>query len=1195
MNLKKRIFAIFLVMICLLSAVPINAHHAYFLAVTIDPATFEYIGTVAYEDTGWLQNQTHAEVKLNAVFTMSKGWSDITDDYEDLLESDEDVTEELRKFYIGDDSSVSANTGIAGWDSKKCPGDASMAFTFPSYHPTVWNSLVGASAGTDAGDESRAQRVCDYAIRDLNKCLNWIRSVAYSGRIPDMNAMKLLAAKVSSKALDGRDGSTATLTVNSHTISFSKATETQSPGNGLSLSDYVKVTITKPDGSSSSQEFCCRVPKGYIQVTGDTLYARNKTGAYLNLMKGDREDGADVKWIDWELIVMQGNYNADVSKTTFQNLQDIVNPGVFASWIGGLAKWAITTITGFLQLKPYEDFFLIRNQVATEYTYGLFPSSFLPPALLLYTASLTLAMSLIGFSVLKILWKQQLSTVNVGEKIAMQESLKNLIITLFLFFAFVPIFIFLAGLNALICELFASTVVNSDFTGIITISYVNFGSIIMGIAELILEVYFNFFYVCRGATIVVLFGVSPLAIYTISLGGKISGIFSAYMKELISQIFTQSVHAAMAAFFFNATAYSAMSAFERTVILFSFIPVTKFVKTKIFQLTDGPASQVATTGVKTATGAVSGAAKGISNHDKGGSRAGGGSGGSGGSGGGSGGSILSSALERVSGQQRGQNAASRTLGMRDTPIASGGTAGAGAGGGSSSTEIGRPIPTIGPVGGGADGTMPSQWKPAGIGAMDMEAIGRFGSGMLKASALGAKASLYGGMALGTAMIGEDPSRFTEEAGKSWADSYMTRRDANKEALLYVAADGIRNQEIKKMEEAGLVGRETNGSTWRYTVNPKNANDVHAGVYNDIKKAYESTDGTFTDEQKKAQAFYRDNYGVTGASMQSGENGHLMSIEMDAAKMAAQRINPEDPFLQMKSFNWKPEKETTGNEVSSNNSSGSEPSSEPESPLPPTVGPGFTSHPSPIDATADNPDGTLIGYDINTDLAQARYNPLYEDMRNTFVKADGAEEFTAEQRKGQKFYDEHYGIKHVEFGTDGDPNSMRVIMNKADMEANNVNQEDPFRRMKTYGTRPPVVNPEPDPAEQAEREAARETQRLRAARRGSGILDANVSDTETSYTINPHKANKTVQKLYDELKFGHTLRDGQSEFNKKQQNIQNHYAAFGVKGVSVGGDSTMQIIMDNEIMSQEGYNGDNPFAGLSNEIYDTDYNGKGKKK
>ena len=134
-----------------------------------------------------------------------------------------------------------------------------------------------------------------------------------------------------------------------------------------------------------------------------------------------------------------------------------------------------------------------------------------------------------------------------------------------------------------------------------------------------------------------------------------------------------------------------------------------------------------------------------------------------------------------------------------------------------------------------------------------------------------------------------------------------------------------------------------------------------------------------------------------------------------------------------------------------------------------------------------------------------------------------------------------------------------------------------------------------PATESENESSREAQRLRTARRGSGILDANASDTETSYTINPHKANKTVQKLYDEMKFGYTLRDGQSEFNKKQQNIQDHYAAFGVKGVNVGGDSTMQIIMDNEIMNQEGYNGDNPFVGLSNEIYDTDYNGKGKKK
>ena len=935
MNTAKRIFALFLMVICLVSAIPVSAHNAYFLSITIDPGTFEYIGTVTYEDTGLLQTETHTEVKLNAIFTMHQGWSGQSDTYKNLIMANEDKTQEIREFYIGTED-TKGKTGMYAWDSKKVPTDACMAFTFPSWHPGVWNSIWGMSAQTDVKDEKRAQRVVDYAVRDLNKCLNWVRSTCYKGRIPNMNEMKNLATRIAACA-KSQSGS---ISVQGCTVSFSAATNA-TPGEGLTKSDYVKVTITKADGSSQPQEFCRRVPKGYYQITGDTLWAENKASKYLDVLHSG--DAKDVQYIDWDLIVMQGNYNADVSKVTFATLDEIVNPGWFTSLIGSFMKWVITSIASGLGLKPYEDFFLIRNQVASEYVYGMFPTGWLAPMMLLYAASLTLAMSLIGFSVLKILWKQQLSTVNIGEKIAMQESLKNLIVTLFLFFAFIPIFIFLAGLNVTLVELFGSTITSNTLTGIVTVSYISFGSIILGVAELILQIYFNFFYIVRGITIAVLVGISPLAIYTISLGGKLAGVFTAFMKELLSHIFTQSVHAIMAAFFFNALSLSIMTPFEKIVVLISFIPITKFVKTKIFQLTEGPSSQVAATGTKGATSAASGALKGTGGGPgggRGGSGGGsggpGGGGGSGGSGGGSSSSVLGSAIDRTASQQRSSNAAASRgtpIKMADTPSSSSGS-GVGRPGGaggpkalpapansSAGTAIGRPNTGVGPAGApvststqnhtfganGAGGAGGNGWRDVGSRDMDRQAASQFGHAALGAAGSMLKGSLYGGMALGMAAIGEDPSRYAEEAGRANVQGMRMMHDANREAMLYMAPGGIRDQEIQRMQQAGIGGMATNGSSMQYNIDSSRANAQHRAVYDDLRQAYTpSEDGNFSHQQTQAQAFYRDNYGVTSAKMDP-VNGNRMTVNMDMSKMEAHHISETDPFTQMKTFKWKEEK------------------------------------------------------------------------------------------------------------------------------------------------------------------------------------------------------------------------------------------------------------------------------------------------
>lgn len=104
------------------------------------------------------------------------------------------------------------------------------------------------------------------------------------------------------------------------------------------------------------------------------------------------------------------------------------------------------------------------------------------------------------------------------------------------------------------------------------------------------------------------------------------------MKELLGNLFTQSIHALCIAFFSNVFISGNTKAFEQIVIMYSFIPIGNFIRKKVFGLEDGVAGQA----TQLAQGAVSSIGAGIAGKasDKlNGSKSGGGkSGGSGNSG-----------------------------------------------------------------------------------------------------------------------------------------------------------------------------------------------------------------------------------------------------------------------------------------------------------------------------------------------------------------------------------------------------------------------------------------------------------------------------------------------------------------------------------------------------------------------------------
>lgn len=900
MTLEKRLFIVFIAIVCCFSAIFPFAHNAYTLKIGLDTAGLAYTGSVPANPEG------HEESRKEPVYGSFSGWTNRYDQYKAALTAPK-RKEALYDFYH-------STLGL-----KKATSPSAMAFVFPGYHYPELISIGPdghqlkvpdplADENTNIVDKMRAERIKDTVVKDLNACLQFIVSKCYTNSMTTVD-FQLLAVDVAIRSEQRwKQQEPDDMKIGDVVVKFEAPTQITTDEWGLRARDYIKVTI-----GGDSREFCFNCPKGYLidpyehgwnmqNIPKDHEYYEDflEDKSLIDADKGDRylgraKNNNEVAFINWSLVILKGNYRYDVLEKDVNDMVEEGEPSWFIKLIGDFFKWAIDSITSALQLKSIDQFMLIRGACEQNWVYGIFPSVWLRPGLILYATCLIIALSLIGFSLLKILWKRQLSTINIGEKIAMQEDLKNLIVTLFLFFAFIPIFVFLAGLNYTLVEMFETTI-GSDTLTMPAISYTNFGQIVLGIADLVLKIYFNVFYIVRGATVVVLIGVAPLAIYSISLGGKFTGVFSAYFKELISQIFVQSIHAVMSAFFFNTLATIVLSPFEKMALLYAFLPITKFVKTKIFQLSEGPASQVGLNGVKTATGFASGVAKGATSFNPGkssGSNSENGRGHGGGSSGGDG--ILSSAIDRNA--TTAKKPTGSRLDMTDSH------------GHENENTKEKPY-------GGAyrkDRPAPNYIRDA-----DRVAADRLEAGIGRMALTGAKSGLYAGsallnagMAVGMGMLGEDPSKFAEQAGANLGKAAQTKGLAVKQGYDAVSEydkyrfgrNSQRHQYITEAENAGIIGIRKTGGAMTYAIDSRHANDHHRSLYDDLQEAYtKPNDKAFTAQQLAAQKHYRDNYGITDVRSDGVLNKRLQ-VDLDTAAMEAHRMSDTNPFAGMKTFNW----------------------------------------------------------------------------------------------------------------------------------------------------------------------------------------------------------------------------------------------------------------------------------------------------
>lgn len=301
-------------------------------------------------------------------------------------------------------------------------------------------------------------------------------------------------------------------------------------------------------------------PKGYSE--GQALY--NK----------DNESGNE--YITWKGIgwyVCKG-----YSLGLFYGTQAFITNSDLSNTINEMIYNALSGFLGLLGVKNVETLILNRGR-ANSYFMGMMPTSWFSVGSVLFWAAQIIAIIILFGSVVKLLLKRNVAIISTAERVSLKEGIVDVAITIFLLVMFVPIFYILARTNYILVETFAS-LVGADSLALVSSASGLAGILVMIFTVCILLI-LNVQYFGRQVTLLVLYICSPIAISSIAFSGRKSSLFSNWFKELMVNLFIQSLNAAVLALFIIMSRYSQFSALEGILMISAFIPLNRYVKDNI--------------------------------------------------------------------------------------------------------------------------------------------------------------------------------------------------------------------------------------------------------------------------------------------------------------------------------------------------------------------------------------------------------------------------------------------------------------------------------------------------------------------------------------------------------------------------------------------------------------------------------------
>lgn len=534
----------------MLTPLSTQAHNAYFLYVLIDDGNFTYTGSVSRDKVGkYLSNLTKRDSLLSPESAH--------------LEAMMWNPDKLK------DGSLGLGDSFLKDLDKDNNGKSSMIFTFPSKQ--IDDKMPNHA---NAEDANRAFLINNTLLPSLNTVLYKL-----NGDKPFTSKEELYEA---SERLLNDQGS------NGYSISYS--------------SDKNYIILTK---GNEVNKLPYRLAKGY---KSEKLENGKKSVLY------HPEFSDDIDYITLKTIMVQGMYNAKVKNAFYKDIAELQKQSILTQKIGEFFAELSDGVRSVFGLYSMDE--LVYNQglrANPMYVFGIMPSGWFSVAKIMFVICLGVALSLSGIAMVNMLLNKTLSTINVTRRLSLINGMKDLITAIFLLGGCVIFFSVIFRLNNRIVDIFyavsppqSALYSGAGNTGLI-------GSVFLGLFYLIIEVYFNFYYIFRGLMVTFLVAASPLFIISIAFGDSYKRIFYTWLRELISNVFIQSFHAIILALFLRLQGNS--RPIEILVVSFALIPMTRFLQSLMIgtdgSLTEQLSGKLAGSSIAFTGGAIGGAIGGL--------------------------------------------------------------------------------------------------------------------------------------------------------------------------------------------------------------------------------------------------------------------------------------------------------------------------------------------------------------------------------------------------------------------------------------------------------------------------------------------------------------------------------------------------------------------------------------------------------
>ena len=364
---------------------------------------------------------------------------------------------------------------------------------------------------------------------------------------------------------------------------------------------YAYVFPMNDDGTrilvNDGSVFIYAIPKGFTKITG-----KYTTGDAFTMTtpefteKGKTYDYTtaqeDVPWVNIHMLSMYANTvykHHNISVTTY------VEPdtNLFSKLIAGIFSAILSVIRSVLGLAEIDVLvFNLGVRGSAAYNFGLMSENWWNVVLQYQLIFQAIAWVILVCGFIKTLIDLNLSTINPQKRMSVYETIQKFIVVGIGLVILIPAVQFLLECNNVLVELFASQIETSALNmPSVNNALVQF---LVGMMWITILLYINFIYIMRSITIALLIASGPFFISTIAFshGGK-SALFTSWSKELLANIFVQSVHAFVLSFLMQLL--SSGTFLETFAIAISIIPLTEMFRNLIFAGAGGSTSQMANT------------------------------------------------------------------------------------------------------------------------------------------------------------------------------------------------------------------------------------------------------------------------------------------------------------------------------------------------------------------------------------------------------------------------------------------------------------------------------------------------------------------------------------------------------------------------------------------------------------------------